>query len=237
VPGTKNKNSRYVNVRTNTLVEVFAEGSGTLRIATVSVDGYGRRRTAPATSFHPHYLDGNGRPRSSGYVPVNSLPGDHPRAMKTEIDRMELLENLDSLSDDELREVIAEQQRIFNDTKTLIERAKEIAKKRRKVPGLELHGDTAFVYSPNRKFDAATARRVLDVKTLANVSVSKPDATRAKQVLGEDSDLYKACVKESGLKLEVREATDEDRLRVLDERTTAAPETMDEDFDPDEPPF
>lgn len=237
MPGT-NMKPRYVNLRTNTLVEVFNEGFGTLRIATVSGDGYGRRRTAPATSFHPHYLDGNGQSRTSGYVPVNSLPGDHPRAMKTEIDRMELLENLGTLSNEELAEVIREQQQVIGDANALVDRAKAVVKGRRKEPGVELHGNTAMVFSPNKKFDAKTAARTLAPQTLAKISVPKPDATRAKEILGEKSDLYRACLKDYGFKLEVREATDDDRLKALDERAAENPEVpADEVFELDEPPF
>jgi hypothetical protein len=234
VPNSETK--RYVNVRTNTLVEVFNQGSGILRIATVSADGYGRRRTAPATSFHEHYLAGNGQPHTSGYVPVSTLPGNHPRAMKTEIDRMELLENLDSLSNEELAQVIREHQQTISEAEAVVERAKTIAKGRRREPGLELHGNVAMVFSPNKRFDPKTAARTLAPQTLAKISVLKPDATRAKAILGEESDLYKACLKDNGFKLEVREATDDDRLKALAEQGSTEG-LADEVFELDEPPF
>lgn len=230
--------TRYVNMRSNTLVEVFNEGSGTLRIATVTDDGYGHRRTAPAASFHRHYLAGNGQPHTSGYVPVNTLPGDHPRAMKTEIDRMELLDNLDKLSNAELADLIREQQQIAEEAKALVDRAKTVAKSRRTKVGLELHGETTMLFTSGKKFDAKTATRALPAETLQRISVSRPDATLAKKILGEESDLYESCLKDNGFTLTVREATDDDRLKALAERDAQVPDVRgDESFELDGPPF
>lgn len=230
MPSTKMK--RYVNLRSNALVEVLAEGSGTFRIATVTDDGYGRRRTAPADSFHDNFLAGDGQPHTSGYVPVNSLPGDHPRAMKTEVDWMELLDNLGSLSNAELADVISEQQRILNEAKTVIERAKEVVKSRRKEIGTELHGNTALVFTSGKKFDAGYALAALPPDVLQTVCAPKPSPTLARAVLGEKSPLYQACLKDHGFTLTVREATDKDRLEVLTQRgAAAAPVAADEVFE------
>lgn len=212
MPGT-----RYVNVRTNNIVEICNEGPASFTIVTVTDDGYGPRRHAPSTSFHQNYLAENGQPHSSGYVPVRTLPGNHPAAMNTEIDRMELLEHLDDLSNAELAALIREQQKVEEEAKALIKRAKAIAKGRRKEVGLELYGDTALVFSSGKKFDAKTAIKVLDRTRLHQISILKPDATLAKKILGDDTEEYKSCLKDHGFTLTVREATDEDRLAALAE--------------------
>lgn len=207
MPGT-----RYVNPRTKKLVEVLNEGPAEFTIVTVTDDGYGRRRKVSAHSFHDGYLNSEGRPHSTGYVPVNTLPGDHPHAMKTEMTRMEMLEALDGMDSAELSQLIYDQQKVMENAKTLIDRAKVLAKARRTESGVELHGDVAMVFSEDSKFDALTAARVLSKEQLRSISVPKPDATLAKRVLGEHSELYKACKKSNGFKLTVREATDADRL-------------------------
>ncbi|MFE0472495.1 hypothetical protein ACFW2V_12865 [Streptomyces sp. NPDC058947] len=223
MPGT-----RYVNVRTNNLIETRNEGDASFTIVTVTGDGYGPPRRVRAASFHENYLASDGQPYTSGYVPVRSLPGDHPHAMKTEIDRMELLDNLDKLSEAELAELIAKHQKILSETKALIERAKAVAKKRRKEPGLELHGGLAMVYSTNDRFDEGMALRNLSTADLHRISVSKPDAATARLIFKNEPEKLKACMKSHGLKLEVREATDEDRLKVLNEK---APPVDDEVFE------
>lgn len=228
MPGT-----RYVNVRTNNIVETCNEGPASFTIVTVTDDGYGPRRRVRAASFHEDYLASDGQPHTSGYVPVRSLPGDHPLAMKTEIDRMELLDNLDKLTNAELADLIKEQQRILGEAKVLIDRAKAVAKSRRKEPGLELHGDVVMVYSTNERFDESTAMKNLAKDDLHRICVPKPDATMARAAFRNEPDKLKLCMKSHGLKLEVREATDEDRLKVLADRASDDIEV----FELDEPPF
>jgi hypothetical protein len=204
-----------VNVRNKNLVEVLNEGTAIFTIATVTDDGYGRRRQVPAASFHDHYLADDGRKHTSGYVPVGSVPGDHLHAMKTELTRMEMLELIDAMTEAELADLILKQQRVMEEAKAVIDRAKTVSKSRRAEGGLEVHGDVAMIFSPDKKFDPATAARTLTQEQLLSISVPKPDATKAKKVLGEHSELYKACQKDNGLKLTVREATDADRLIVI----------------------
>lgn len=219
---------RYVNVRSNTMVEVLNEGSGTLRIVTVTDDGYGRRRNAPANSFHKHYLGDDGKPHTTGYVPVNTLPGTHPCAIKTEVDRMELLERLDGYSNDELAALILEQQKILADAKAVIEKAKAVTRSRRKEAGLEIHGDVAVVYSTNDRFDPDLAVRNLEPADLHRISVMKPDATLARTVFKGEPKKLAACIKKGNLKVEVRQATADDYLKALEERRKPVD---DEDFD------
>jgi hypothetical protein len=232
VPGT-----RYVNVRTGNIVEARSKGSAVFTVATVTDDGYGRPRRVPATSFHKNYLTGDGKPHSSGYVPVNTLPSDHPHAMRTEIDRMELLDNLDKLSPEELARLIDEQQRLMKEAKALVDRAKQLSRERREGPGTEVYGDIAVVYSRNDRFDEQTARENLTPEDLAKISIPKPDAAVARAVFRNDPKKLQACMKSHGLKVEVRPATDGDRLKVLAEKGAQETGASDEVFTLDEPPF
>ncbi|MCP9209700.1 hypothetical protein [Streptomyces cucumeris] len=223
MPGTL-----YVNLRSNSLVETFDEGSASFVIATVTEEGHGRRRRVRAASFHGNYLARDGRPHTSGYVPVNTLPGDHPYAMKTEMGRMEILEHLDDMSNAELARLIFEQERVAAEAKALVDRAKVVAKSRRKEVGIEVHGNVTFAFTAGKKFDAKTAARHLSPQQLLEISVPKPDANQAKKVLGENSELYKKCQKDNGYTLTVRETTDDDRLAVL---ATSTPRISDEEFE------
>lgn len=233
MPGT-----RYVNLRTNNLVETFNEGPAEFTIATVTDEGYGRRRKVRVDSFHDNYLADNGQPHDSGYVPVGSLPGDHPHAMKTEMSRMELLDHLDNLSNAELADVIMEQQRVAKEAEAVAERAKAVIKGRRKQPGVEVYGNVTLVLSGSGEaFDAKTALRNLSAEDAQKICVLKPDAKKAREVFKDSLDKLKLCMKPKDLSLEVRETTDADRLRVLAERVTV----NDEEFEMvdvlDNPPF
>jgi hypothetical protein len=148
-------------------------------------------------------------------APVGSLPGNHPQAMKTELTRMEMLERLDGMTQAELAQVIEEQQKVMAEAKAIVDRAKTISKSKRTTAGLEVYDDVAMVFAEDKKFDAPTAVRALTKEQLRKICVLKPDATMAKKVFGEHSELYKACQKDNGFKLTVREATDADRLTVL----------------------
>lgn len=225
MPGT-----RYVSPRTKKLVEVLNEGPAVFTIATVTDDGYGRRRKARADSFHDSYLNGDGRPHSTGYVPVNVLPGDHPHAMKTEMTRMEMLEAIDGMTNAELAQLILDQQKVAEEAKALVDRAKAVSKSRRKESGTELHGDIVMVFAPSKKFNAKRAASALPPATLHSISLPKPDATLAKKILGEHSELYKACLEDYGFTLAVREATDADRLVEL---AMSNPADSDESFELD----
>lgn len=225
MPGTL-----YVNVRTNALVETFGEGRIEFIVATVKDDGtHGRRRKVRASFFHDGYLASDGQTHSSGYVPVNSLPGDHPRAMKTEMTYMELLDALPGMSPDELARVIAEQQKILSEAKTLVERAKDIAKGRRAETGTgtEVHGGIALVYTSGTKFDGPTAKRNLTAEEYSKILLPKPDAALARALFKTEPDKLDLCLKDNGLTLTVRQATEEDYERADNDGT---PASADEDF-------
>lgn len=219
---------RFVNVRSNRQVEVFNEGRGVFVVATVRGDGYGPRRRVPAEAFHTSYLDADGRPRKSGYVPVNTLPGDHPHAPKLEYDVDDILDNLNQLSTEELARFIHEQQEVMNRAKKAVEKAKAVAKRRAKRAGVQLYGDVAMEFKSNRRLDEATAQRNLAPEDLQKLYRTKLDLALAEIVFKGEPEKLERCKKDHGWSLTVRAATEKDREVVA--RTT--PEKItDEDLD------
>jgi hypothetical protein len=145
---------------------------------------------------------------------------------------MELLDHIDKLTSAELAELILVQQKVLEEAKAVVDRAKTVAKSRRTAEGMELHGDVAMVFTPSKKFDPKTAAGALKPSELASICVPKPDATMAKKVLGEHSPQYQACLKDHGYSLTVREANDSDRLVALAMANPAERENT-EDFELD----
>lgn len=203
--------NRYLNVRSNALVDTFNEGHGRITIATVRPDGYGPKRRVKADSFHPHYLDEDNRPHKSGYVPVNTLPGDHPHALTTEASVDDILDHLDELSNEELARFIKEQQDIASRAEEAAKKAKAVAKGREKDGGVKVYGDVTMEYTPNRRFDEATARRNLSPEDFQSICLMKADASLAKAFFKNSPEKLERCKKDNGWTLSVRAATDEDR--------------------------
>lgn len=203
--------NRFVNARTNTLVETVNQGDGYVTIVTVRGDGYGRKRRVDADAFHSHYLDSSGRPHRTGYIPVNTLPGDHPHAMNTEVSDMDLIDHLDDLSNDELADLILRQQAIAKDAEALIDKAKAVVKSREKTGGIRVYGDTAVVLTRTEKFDGPTAQKNLSASDYHLICVPKPDAKAARALFANDPEKLKLCLKDAGWTLAVRKATDKDR--------------------------
>jgi hypothetical protein len=217
--------TQYLNVRTNTRVQIIERGTANCSIATIGDDGLGRSRRVRAAAFHDSYLAHDGQPHTSGYVPVASLPAGHPHADRSAT--MDLHDiDLESLSDDELAAFILEQERIKKEAAEFADRAKAVAKYRRGGnTGLEIRGDIALVFSPNAKFDAPTARRNLSREDYQKILMPKPDATLARKMFENEPEKLEACLKDNGLTLTVRKATDEDR-----EKFASAQPSNDEDF-------
>lgn len=151
----------FVNVRSGNLVQVVNDGGAVVTISTVQEDGLGRKRRISSDAFHDNYFGPGGEPRKTGYAPVNTLPGDHPHAMKTEIDDMDMADHFDSMTDEELAEVIERQQQAKERAVYLVDKAKAVIKSRAVESGTRVYGDNAVILSSARKFDAATARKNL----------------------------------------------------------------------------
>lgn len=209
--------TRFLNIRTQNLVEIVGPvntGTGFAVIATVRADGYGPKRRAKASSFYPRYLDRDGNPRTAGYVPVETLPDDHPHAVRTEIDDMDLIDHLDQLGEIELAELILRQQEIAQKAEALIEKAKNVAKSRRRTTGTVIFGDVAMVFAPGGKFNADYARTNLDPEDYRKICLPKPDPKLAKRLFANEPKKLALCQKNHGFTLTVREVTDKDREAV-----------------------
>ena len=95
---------------------------------------------------------------------------------------------------------------------------------RTKEAGTRVFGDVAVNAAPNNRFDAALAKANLTSRQYDAICVSKPDATLAKKVLGEDSPAYRATLKAGDWRVTIRFATDEDRemARIAEARAALA---------------
>ena len=204
----------YYNVRTKALVAVLKKDARDATVVTVKGGvATGRRRTIRASSFHDGYLASDSRPHASGYVPVDTLPGDHPQAVKKETTPVNI-DMLDNLSDAELAEVILEQQKAEKAAKEIVEHAKGIAKSRRgnKV-GTEVHGGIAFAYTSGMKFDGPTAQKNLSAEDFQRIVLPKADAALARALFKNQPKLLALCMKDNGPTLTVRPATNDDLER------------------------
>lgn len=204
----------HLNIRTNTVVTVLKRDPQQVSVATVTEDGTGRSRTVRAAAFHETYLASDGQPHTSGYVPLGSLPQDHPYApvapKQNSRSNMDL-DNLDALSDDELAALILDQERVKKEAAELAERAKAVAKYRRGGSlGLDVRGDIALVFSSGEKFDAKTAQRNLNPVDFQRILLPKPDATMARKLFENEPEKLAACMKDNGPSLTVRTATEDD---------------------------
>lgn len=207
--------ARFLNVRTNKLIDIIQEGPAYVTVRTVSGSEYGPKRRVAAASLHSHYFTEDGEPHRTGYVPVNTLPGDHPYAIYEEKDEMkikdiDMIDRLHELDPHELAALVLRQQKAAAEAKELIERAKEIAKSRRTEEGIEIHDGIAMVFTPYRKFDGPTAKRNLKPADFKKILMEKPDATLARKLFENEPDKLEKCLKDYGFSLTVREASDED---------------------------
>lgn len=200
----------FVNVRSGNLVQVVNDGGAVVTISTVQEDGLGRKRRISSDAFHDNYFGPDGEPRKTGYAPVNTLPGDHPHAMKTEIDDMDMADHFDSMTDEELAEVIERQQQAKERAVYLVDKAKAVIKSRAVESGTRVYGDNAVILSSARKFDAATARKNLTSVDFQRILLPKPDATLAARVFENEPEKLVKCQKDNGWTLTVRKATDKD---------------------------
>jgi hypothetical protein len=215
----------YRNVRSGQVAMLLNQQDDRTLIATVKEDGEtGRTRTVPTSLIHQSDLDPKNKPHTQGYVPLNATPAQRP----TSPDRndMDLMDNLDVLSDVELAELIHRNERIKKEAGDIAERAKAVAKARRGGNlGLAIHGDLALVYGSGAKFDAKTAAMNLSPVDFQRILLPKPDATMARKIFANEPGKLELCLKDSGPSLTVREATDEDRAKIA-----ASAPVNDEDF-------
>lgn len=67
-------------------------------------------------------------------------------------------------------------------------------------------GDYILAVTPNRRFDAATAKRVLPASKFESILTLKPDTTLARKVLDESE--YALCQKDHGVRREIKKVED-----------------------------
>lgn len=201
----------FVNIRSGNLIQVIDDGGAVVTISTVIDGELGRKRRITSDAFHDNYFGPDGQPHKTGYAPVNTLPGDHPHAMKTEIDDMDMADHFDKMTDEELAEVIDRQQALKDQATFLVDKAKAVIKSRAVESGTRVFGDNAVILSSARKFDAATARKNLAPADFQRILLPKPDATLAARVFENEPEKLTLCQKDNGWTLTVRKASDKDR--------------------------
>lgn len=223
------ESSLYLNVRTKTVVAVLNQDTEKATIVTyVNGGATGKPRTVPLSSMHQSTLRSNGEAYASGYVPVTqAAPANDKPSIRSAMDFIDL-DMLDAMSSDELTALAAEQAKIMDSAKSIVERAKVILKSRRPAgTDLLIQGDYALVYKPGKKFDAKTALRNLSKEDFARILLPKPDAIHARKVFEFEPDKLELCLKDDGPSLTIRKATDEDQAKLA---ASAVPLDGDEEY-------
>ena len=228
------KDEIFISVENGSVIKVLdASSRGTVVVGTVTITGRViNQRTMGDASLHTSYLNSTGKPWKTGYVKADQLPENHPYAYRPARAATISVPTEDPEFSDMTTEALAEyanrrlvEAKLATD---LAEKAKEELRKRQPRNGVTIFGNTAVVASRPMRFDAALAKANLNKRQLDAISVSKPDATLAKKVLGADSPVYRSVCKEGKITLTIRTATDEDRQKA--EIADTAESVADNDF-------
>ncbi|MBQ6358832.1 MAG: hypothetical protein IJI97_07795 [Clostridia bacterium] len=228
------KDEIFISVENGSVIKVLdASSRGTVVVGTVTITGRViNQRTMGDASLHTSYLNSTGKPWKTGYVKADQLPENHPYAYRPARAATISVPTEDPEFSDMTTEALAEyanrrlvEAKLATD---LAEKAKEELRKRQPRNGVTIFGNTAVVASRPMRFDAALAKANLNKRQLDAISVSKPDATLAKKVLGADSPVYRSVCKEGKITLTIRTATDEDRQAA--EIADTAESVADNDF-------
>lgn len=237
------KGDRFVSLTTGALIEVVeADGSDRTAVATVTASGVlTNTRRILTTSLRTGYLTKMGRPAKTGYVLVSQLPGGHPFKPRTERNTMvDPTADIDytTMNDAEIAAHIHAADVQAKAYTNLVDEGKAELRKRISESGTRVHGDVAVNAAPNRRFDATLAKENLTKRQYAEICLTKPDATLAKKILGEDSTAYQSTLKPGDWRLTVRFATDEDReeAELNERRATLSTFETGDTFD-DKAPF
>jgi hypothetical protein len=219
-------NDLYRNVRSGLVTKILSQTGDRTLIATVKDGETSRTRTVPTSSIHQSTLNAEGEFHTFGYVPLDASTAQQTTTPSPDRSDMDLMDNLDALSDAELAALINKHERIKRESADIADRAKAVAKSRRgNNLGIDIQGDLALIYTSGSKFDAPTARRNLSSDDFKKILLAKPDATLARKLFENEPEKLAACLKDNGPSLTVREATDEDRARYASSHATD-----DEDF-------
>lgn len=203
------KGQRYVDIQNQTVIEILGtDDTGHCTVATVQGDGrLVRRRTVLDTNIHPNPLTKGGAPWQRGYIPVSAWKKQTKEKNVSELDDNV---NLSDLTTDALAEYVARKEAMAKRLSEQADAAKKILKTRTCERGTKIFGETAVIAKPNRRFNDDYARTRLTPDQYKSICIQKADPVVAKRVLGEDSEAYAKCLKDSGWSLTVRPATDDD---------------------------
>lgn len=209
------KGETFISAENGSVVKVLEDTGSHVVVATVTFDG----RLTNQRRMNSASLRNAARNRKTGYVRLNlkadQLPGDHEFAYRPASRQPMPVPDGDldfsSMSDEDLAEFARRRLAEEKLAGYLANKAKEELRKREPRTGVTVLGDTAVVASRPHRFDASLAKKVLNRRQLEAISVTVPDASLAKKVLGADSPLYRSVCTEGKIRLEIRPATDEDR--------------------------
>jgi hypothetical protein len=218
---------RFINRRArskNREVEVTrGPKGGRFQVATVDGDRLINRRWVPIERFNP-----------DGYVKVGATEDSAATlAIVRPASQRSALKDAPRCAEMSTESLVAYVARLEAEAKVLKERisdAKAEVKSRRGDPeekgsGVEVYGDLVAEFSSARTFNGKLAKARLTPAKYQEICALKPDATRAKVILGADSPEY-AAVTEASWRLTIREATDEERRS-----TTSRDESCEEGLD------
>lgn len=210
------KDEIFISMENGSVIKVLDDTDGQTVVATVTLTGrLTNQRRMNGTSLHLNYKNTKGELWKTGYVKADQLPADHPYAYRPARAATISVPTEDPEFADMSTQALAEfanirlaEAKLASD---LAERAKEELRKRQPRTGTTILGNVAVIAARPRRFDADLAKQKLTSSQLAAISVTKPDATLAKKVLGKDSELYGSVCKEGKATLTIRNASDEDR--------------------------
>lgn len=214
----------FINTRTGEVVEVIDTEGDRSKVATITATGARIRDRYMKTSSLKRTLSSKrGVEWKAAYVALDALPEGHPLRPAQEVPKQveeapknvetdTRTPNLKQMSNEELSDYANSKRAEKMMAEFFMEEAKAELKSRYREPGRYLNGNVYVEVSSNQRFDAATAKSVLTDQEYASILKPKPDAARAREILTEDR--YKAVCKDHGNKMEIRSATDKDRMQM-----------------------
>jgi hypothetical protein len=213
--------TRFIHTKTGEVVEVTGTDAELSKIVTITATGRTiRPRTLKTTTLKTSYTNTRGVPYKSAYVALDALPVDHPLAEQNDAPETPQIStrriDLTAMTDLELSDYGRQKKAERDLAADQYDDAKKELKRRNPDTRLYIYGDTALSVTSNVRFDGSLAKRVLTPQQYEAICMPKPDAARAREVLGEM--LYKTVCKDHGNKIEVRFATSEDRERLAEEQ-------------------
>jgi hypothetical protein len=213
----------YTNVVTGSIVEVREVDKEAEQVTVVTIAADGRKinqRTLKAASLRNSATNAKGAPYLAGYVRSDLLRTEAAPIKEPTVDLSDI--DYTELDDMALAAFAARADADAKRLTELVEGAKKEMRRRTSSAGTRVFGDVAVNAAANNRFDATLAKANLTGRQYEAICVSKPDATLAKKILGENSPAYRATLKPGDWRITVRFATDEDReeARIAEQRAS-----------------